>query len=56
MINKTDQIDPEAWKDGEKTLWYGCNSPVGLGLFIIAVGIAIMAAVVALLHVAEVIP
>ena len=51
MINQTNSIDPEAWKYAEKTLTsHGWGSPVGLGLFIVAIG-----AFVALLHVAGVI-
>ena len=57
MTNKTDQIDPQAFEYAEKTLsgsaW---GSPVGLAFFIIAVGIAVIVAFVAFLHVAEVIP
>ena len=51
MTNEANSIDPEAWKYAEKTLtWHGWGSPVGLGLFIVAIG-----AFVALLHVAEVV-
>jgi hypothetical protein len=48
MTNEANRIDPEAWIYAEKTLtWHGWGSPVGLGLFIVAIG-----AFVALLHVA----
>jgi hypothetical protein len=51
MTNEANRIDPEAWIYAEKTLtWHGWGSPVGLGLFIVAIG-----AFVALLHVAGVI-
>jgi hypothetical protein len=51
MTNEANRIDPEAWKYAEKTLtWHGWGSPVGLGLFIVAIG-----AFVALLHVAGVV-
>jgi hypothetical protein len=57
MTNKTDQIDLKAWKHTSKPLtWHGWASPIGLSLFIIAIGIAALAAFLALLHVAEVIP
>jgi hypothetical protein len=50
MTNQT-QIDPEAWKYAKEAMsWYGWGSPIGLGLFIVAIG-----AFIALLHVAEVI-
>ena len=51
MTNETNSIDPETWKYAEKTLTrHGWGSPVGLGLFIVAIG-----AFVALLHVAGVV-
>ena len=51
MTNETNSIDPETWKCAEKTLtWHGWGSPVGPGLFIVAIG-----AFVALLHVAGVV-
>jgi hypothetical protein len=51
MTNEASKIDPEAWKYAERTLtWYGWGSPIGLGLFIVAIGVFI-----ALLHVAGVI-
>ena len=51
MTNEANRIDPEAWIYAEKTLtWHGWGSPVGLGLFIVAIR-----AFVALLHVAGVI-
>jgi hypothetical protein len=51
MTNETNSIDPHTWKYAEKTLtWHGWGSPVGLGLFIVAIG-----AFVALLHVAGVV-
>jgi len=51
MTFEANRIDLEAWKYAEKTLtWHGWGSPVGLGLFIVAIG-----AFVALLHVAGVI-
>jgi hypothetical protein len=43
--------EAEAWKYAEQAMtWYGWGSPVGIGLFIVAIG-----AFVALLHVAGVI-
>ncbi len=43
--------DAEAWKYAQQAMtWYGWGSPVGIGLFIVAIG-----AFVALLHVAGVI-
>jgi hypothetical protein len=57
MINKTDCIRPKSWRYAEKpTAWYGLDSPIGLGLFFVAVGVAALAALLALLHVTEVIP
>ncbi len=57
MIEKTDQIDGKPWTYAEKTpAWYGLASPIGLGLFLVALGVATLAALLALLHVAEVIP
>jgi hypothetical protein len=51
VTHEVSKIDPEARKYAEKTLtWYGWGSPVGLGLFMVAI-----AAVVALLHVVGVI-
>jgi hypothetical protein len=51
MTNEANSIDPETWKYAEKTLTrHGWGSPVGLGLFIVAIG-----AFVALLHVAGVV-
>ena len=51
MTIEANRIDLEAWKYAEKTLtWHGWGSPVGLGLFVVAIG-----AFVALLHVAGVI-
>jgi hypothetical protein len=51
MTNEANTIDPDDWRYAERTpTWYGWGSPVGLGLFIVAVG-----AFVALLHVAGVI-
>jgi len=56
-MNKTDRIDPKPWRYAEKRpAWYGLASPIGLGLFLIAVGVAALAALLALLHVTEVIP
>jgi hypothetical protein len=35
--------DLESWKYAEKSMtWYGWGSPVGLGLFIISVGVFIL--------------
>jgi hypothetical protein len=43
--------DIDTWKYAEKTLtWYGWGSPVGLGLFIISIGVFIV-----LLHVAGIV-
>jgi hypothetical protein len=43
--------EAEAWKYAQQAMtWYGWGSPVGIGLFIVAIG-----AFVALLHVAGVI-
>jgi hypothetical protein len=45
------KTDAETWKYAEKALtWYGWGSPVGIGLFIVAIG-----GFVELLHVAGVI-
>jgi hypothetical protein len=50
MTNET-KNDAETWKYAQKTMsWYGWGSPVGIGLFIVAIG-----ATVVLLHVAGVI-
>lgn len=39
-INRT---ETEEWKYAEKALtWYGWGSPVGLGLFIVAIGVFIV--------------
>jgi hypothetical protein len=57
MINQTDHTTPKPWRYAEKPpAWYGLDSPTGLGLFLIALGVAALAALLALLHVAEVIP
>jgi hypothetical protein len=57
MIDKTHPIDPKPWRYAEKApAWYGLASPIGLGLFLVAVGVAALAALLALLHVTEVIP
>jgi hypothetical protein len=57
MIDKTHPIDPKPWRYAEKPpAWYDLASPIGLGLFLIAVGVAALAALLALLHVTEVIP
>jgi hypothetical protein len=51
MLNREEQIamsneqksDLESWKYAEKSMtWYGWGSPVGLGLFIISVGVFIL--------------
>jgi hypothetical protein len=56
-MNKTHRIDPKPWRHTQKTsAWYGLGSPIGLGLFLIGIGVAALAALLALLHVAEVIP
>jgi hypothetical protein len=56
-MNKTDRIDPKPWRHSEKTsAWYGLESPIGLGLLLISVGVAALVALLALLHVTEVIP
>jgi hypothetical protein len=35
--------DDEAWKYAEKAMtWYGWGSPVGLGLFIVCIGVFIL--------------
>jgi hypothetical protein len=35
--------DLESWKYAEKSMtWYGWGSPVGLGLFIISIGVFIL--------------
>ncbi|HVX92213.1 MAG TPA: hypothetical protein VG985_03225 [Xanthobacteraceae bacterium] len=47
------QSDAESWKYAEKALnWYGWGSPVGLGLFVVSLGIAAMSigGLVLLLH------
>ena len=57
MINQTDHTTPKPWRYAEKPpAWYRLDSPIGLGLFLIALGVAALAALLALLHVAEVIP
>ncbi len=57
MIHKTHPIDSKPWRDAEKTsAWYGLGSPIGLGLFLVAIGVAALAGLLALLHVTEVIP
>jgi hypothetical protein len=57
MSNKACRIDREAWKYTEKTpsrqRW---GARVRLGLLIVAIGVAFLAAFVALLHVVQVIP
>lgn len=51
MTNDMSRSVEEGWKYAQKAMsWYGWGSPVGLGLFIVAVG-----AFTALLHVAGVI-
>jgi hypothetical protein len=55
MIDKTQDSKP--WRYAEKTsAWYSLTSPIGLGLFLIAVGVAALAGLLALLHLTEVIP
>jgi hypothetical protein len=55
MIDKTHDL--KSWRYTEKTpAWYGLSSPIGLGLFLIAVGVAALAGLLALLHLTEVIP
>ena len=50
MTNET-KNDAETWKYAQKAMsWYGWGSPVGIGLFIVAIG-----ATVVLLHLAGVI-
>ena len=48
MLNREEEIamsneqkpDIESWKYAEKSMtWYGWGSPVGLGLFIISIGV-----------------
>jgi hypothetical protein len=57
MSNEASRIDQEAWKYTEKPLIrQGWGSRVRFGLFIAAIGVAAMVALVALLHVAQVIP
>jgi hypothetical protein len=57
MSNKACRIEQEAWNYTDRTLtrrrW---GSLVRLGLFVVAIGLVAMAAFVALLHVARVIP
>jgi hypothetical protein len=57
MSNQASRLDQEAWKYTEKTpsrqAWGG---RVRLGLFIVAIIVVALAALVALLHVARVIP
>jgi hypothetical protein len=57
MSNKACRIDQDAWNYTDRTLtrrrW---SSLVRLGLFVVAIGLVAMAAFVALLHVARVIP
>ena len=43
MSSEPQRIDTEAWKYAEKSLtWYGWGSPVGLGLFVISIGVFIV--------------
>jgi hypothetical protein len=51
MLNREEEIamsneqksDLESWKYAEKSMtWYGWGSPVGLGLFIISIGVFIL--------------
>jgi hypothetical protein len=57
MSNKASGIDREAWIYTEKPhIRQGWGSRVRLGLFIVATGVVAMATLVALLHVAQVIP
>jgi hypothetical protein len=57
MIDETHDSDPNHWRYAEKPpAWYGLASPIGLGLFLVAIGVAALAGLLALLHVTEVIP
>ena len=57
MSSQASRVDREAWKYTEKTpSRRGWGARVRLGLFIVAIGIAALAAFVAILHVAQVIP
>jgi hypothetical protein len=57
MSNKACRLDQEAWKYIEKTpTRRGWGGRVRQGLFIVAIIVAAVAALVALLHVARVIP
>ena len=57
MSNQSSRIDQEAWSYSEKTLTQqGWGARVRTGLFIVATGVAALAGLVALLHVARVIP
>ena len=57
MSSQASRVDQEAWKYTEKTpSRRGWGARVRLGLFIVAIGIAALAAFVAILHVAQVIP
>jgi hypothetical protein len=57
VSNKACRLDQEAWKYTEKTPSpQGWGGRVRSGLFIVAIIVAALAALVALLHVAPVIP
>jgi hypothetical protein len=43
MTEKDRDKEMEAWKYAEKAMtWYGWGSPIGLGIFIIAIGVFIV--------------
>ena len=57
MRNDASRIDRQAWKFADKiSMPHALGSLVRLGLFIVGAGVAGVVALVALLHVAEVIP
>jgi hypothetical protein len=42
-MSNEQKSDLESWKYAEKSMtWYGWGSPVGLGLFIISIGVFIL--------------
>jgi hypothetical protein len=40
MSSGHERHDLEAWKYADKAMtWYGCGSPVGIGLLIVSIGV-----------------